>query len=146
MRAFLAPRVKTCFVFVLVSRSLFASNFEFNSGRWGSQNKYLVWEVLQKPSFRRSRNSDDFGVDFWCFSEALGSLFLSFEGLGGRVEIGGFFRDSLGDPGLRGHAQWKVKGCFRGAHQQQRANKTSSYNAITVYKATKLSKLQDRND
>jgi len=56
----------------------------------GSQNKDLMKEVLQKPSFRRSRNSDDFGVVFLCFSEALGAVFLTFAALETGLEIDDF--------------------------------------------------------
>ena len=57
---------------------------------WGSKNKDLVLEVLQKPSFRRSRNSNDFGVVFLCFSEALGPVFLTFAALETGLKTDGF--------------------------------------------------------
>ena len=46
--------------------------------------------VLQKSSFRRSRNSDDSGVVFLCFSEALGTVFLTFAALETGMKIDGF--------------------------------------------------------
>ncbi len=61
-----------------------------NLGAWGSQNKDLVIEVLQKPSFRRSWNSDDFGVVICVFRRPWGEVFLTFAALETGLKIDGF--------------------------------------------------------
>ena len=45
----------------------------------GFKTKHLVWDGLQKPTFHRSWNSNDFKVHFWCFWVAMGSLFMTFD-------------------------------------------------------------------
>ena len=77
---------------MLVSRSLFAPIFESKSRRLGLLKQAFGVRGVAKPTFRRNRNSDDFGVDFWCFLVALGAAFLTFAALETSTEIDGFSR------------------------------------------------------
>ena len=112
---------------------------------WNLENKHLVSEGVQKPTCHRCRDSVDFRVDFACLLVALGPVFMTF----GALEIGlksdDFSWLSWGGAGLREHTHWVISS-FHSGPPTLFANKTSSYNAVTVYKATKLSKLQDWND
>ena len=72
-----------CFFVILVSRSVFCLQiFESESGQLGFL-KLAFWckSGCKKHFFDRTRDSDDFRVEFWCFSEALGAVFLTFAGL-----------------------------------------------------------------
>ena len=87
-------------VFVrLVSRSFVSTIFWSESGRLGSKNKQLGSEGLQKPTFHRSWNSDDFSVNFWCFLEALGAVFLTFDVLKTGLKLTIFHGYPQGPPG-----------------------------------------------
>ena len=81
-----------CFFVMLVSRSGFCLQiFESESGQLGFL-KLAFWckSGHKKHFFDRTRNSDDFRVEFWCFSEALGAVFLTFAGLETGLKIAGF--------------------------------------------------------
>ena len=80
-----------CFFVMLVSRSVFRLQiFESESGQLGFL-RLAFWckSGCKKHFFDRTRNSDDFRVEFWCFSEALGAVFLTFAALETGLKIDG---------------------------------------------------------
>ena len=95
-RAFRVLRAQLRVFFMLVSRSFLDRFLNLNLDIWGSQNKDLVLEGLQKPTCRKSMNSDDFRIDILCFSEALGATFLIFAVLETGLKIVCFSRSPWG--------------------------------------------------
>ena len=61
---------------------------------------------------------DWFKVPFWCLLVTLGALFRICEGLGDRLEIGWFFRGTLGEPRLRSYTRGKGTGWSVGSSKQ----------------------------
>ncbi len=79
-------------LFMFVSRSIFLQIFESESGRLGLPKQVFGVRRVATNIFRRSRNSNEFRVDFWCFSEALGAAFVIFVALETDLKIDGFSR------------------------------------------------------
>ena len=73
-----------------LSKPLFESKFRYH---------VFVWNVLQKPTFRRSRICYDFEVGFECFFEALGSICI-FLVPWKRITSSTIFHGHLGAPDL----------------------------------------------
>ena len=82
--------LKFMFFFMLVSMSLFVQIFESESGRLALPKQAFGVRLVQKPNFRRSRNSHEIRKYFWCISEAVGVVFLIVGALETDLNIDGF--------------------------------------------------------
>ena len=60
-----------------------------NPGAWDSYNAVFVWKVLQKSTFRRSRNFDELGVDFCCVL-CISAILVIFDALKTGLELDDF--------------------------------------------------------
>ena len=73
-----------------MSRSLFVLICESNFGHLGLLKPRFNIESTGRPKFSQKSILMDCWVDLYCFSEALGAVFLIFAALGTSLDIDGF--------------------------------------------------------
>ena len=85
----------------LVSWPLSVLILSRNLDAQGSHNHVFAWKVLQKPTFHRHWNSDDFSLNFDVVEEFLGPFFMSLGTLGGGLTLYDFSSVPVGGTKLR---------------------------------------------